>query len=615
MRTLFTKLMAALTLLSVVNVGCKKHEETKAPTVTIVEDSVVVTHNSAMLFAKVTDKGGADVTECGFCYAKQGEIFDTLFCAGSNDLFSVELTDLSPSTAYSCKAFADNAAGRGYSETFSFTTLDTPAPVVKTFDVTNITPNSAMAHGQVVSDGGLEVIERGVCYDFGSHPTIEDAHIACGSGIGRFDCQLTGLPSEQVYYIRAYAVCAEGVYYGNEKVFGTSAIPLEVHTIKVSDVTSTRVEAFGRVSNAGGYEVTERGFCWSTEPNPTIENRHVWAGTGMGDYSWHFSGLERGVTHYVRAYAINENEIAYGEELEFIPTDIVTTWPDGVLPGSFSVSEDRKVRFSQGNLQYNPSGGVWRFAEYQWDFVGGESDVDYIGTVYENGVRCDNSLVSVNYSGWVDLFGWGTSGWDNGNVYYQPYDYSSHSNVSAFYGPPGNYDLTGEYAQSDWGSNSISNGSSRQWRTITAEELYYLLFERATPSYLRFVKAKVAGVRGMILLPDDWSPATYYFRGVNLNIDYSVNLVPGRDWLDVLEPAGAVFLPAAGYRFNDIYWNGISLSQHTSGSYWTSTQGTSVDSATEFYFEGCEEGSVAPDLMSENCFRSNGNSVRLISDE
>lgn len=166
MKTLFTKLMAALTLLAVVTVGCKKHEETKAPTVIIVEDSVVVTHNSAMLFAKVTDKGGADVTECGFCYAKQGEIFDTLFCAVGNDLFSVELTDLSPSTAYSCKAFADNAAGRGYSVTLDFTTLATPAPVVKTFDVTNITPNSALAHGQVVSDGGFEVIERGVCFDF-----------------------------------------------------------------------------------------------------------------------------------------------------------------------------------------------------------------------------------------------------------------------------------------------------------------------------------------------------------------------------------------------------------------------------------------------------------------
>ena len=607
--------MAVLTLLAVVTVGCKKHEEKKAPTVVIVEDSIVVTHNSALLFAKVTDKGGTDVMECGFCYAKQDEAFDTLFCAGSDGFFSVELTGLSPSTAYSCKAFADNATGRGYSETFSFTTLDTPAPVVKTFEVTDITTNSAKAHGQVVSDGGLEVIERGVCFDTESHPTIDDAHLASGAGVGRFDCQLTELQPETVYYLRAYAVCAEGVFYGNEKIFGTNAFPLEVHTRSVSDITSTRVQGIGEVVGDGGYEVMERGFCWSTEPLPTIEDRHVWAGTGMGEFSWHFSGLERGVTHYVRAYAINENEIAYGEELEFVPSGVVTSWPDGVLPGSFSVSEDRKVRFSQGNLQYNPSEGVWRFAEYQWDFVGGESDADYVGTVYENGVRCDNSLVSMNYNGWVDLFGWGTSGWDNGNVFYQPYDYSSHSNVCALYGPPGNFDLTGEYAQADWGSNSISNGGSRQWRTITAEELTYLLFDRVTPSFMRFVKAEVAGIRGLILLPDDWSPSTYHFRAINVDLDYSVNLVQGRDWLDVLEPAGAVFLPAAGNRFNDLYWNSILQSLHTYGSYWTSTQGTGVDYATELAFSGYEEGYVSYSFVNESSYRSNGDSVRLILDE
>ena len=99
--------------------GCKKPEENKAPTVIVVEDSIVVTHNSAILYANVTAKGGSDVTECGFCYAKQGENSDTLFCAGSDGFFSVELTDLLPSTAYSCKAFADNAIGRGYSETFT----------------------------------------------------------------------------------------------------------------------------------------------------------------------------------------------------------------------------------------------------------------------------------------------------------------------------------------------------------------------------------------------------------------------------------------------------------------------------------------------------------------
>lgn len=617
MRTLFTKLVAALTLLAVVTVGCKKIGGTKVPTVVVIEDSVVVTHNSAMLYAKVTDNGGIEVSKCGFYCSKVGDTSDTLYCEMNNGMFFLEQTALLPMTEYTCTAFADNDVGRGYSETFTFTTLGEPAPVVKTYEVTDITINSAVAHGQVVSDGGQEVLGRGVCFDTEAHPTIEDQHVVAGSGIGRFDCRLTDLPSETVYYIRAYAVCAEAVYYGEERLFSTAVIPMEVHTMAVSDVTATRVEAFGKVVHDGGYEVTERGFCWSAEPLPTIEDRHVWAGTGLGEFSWHFSGLERGVTHYVRAYAVNEEGVTYGEALEFVPSDQVSPWPDGVLPGLFSVSADRKVRFSQGNLQYKPNEGEWRFAEYQWDFVGGESEVDYVGTVYENGVRCDNGLVSENYSGWIDLFGWGTSGWNNGNVYYHPYDYSSHSNVSAFYGPPGNYDLTGEFAHADWGiHNPVSNGGYRQWRTITAEELTYLLFERATPSYLRFVKAEVAGIRGMILLPDDWSAAIYNFSRVNsVFIDYSVNVVSGKDWLEVLEPVGTVFLPAAGERFDDIYWNSIEHSLHTYGSYWTSTQGSSVDHATELSFGGYEDGVYFSELVSPRAFRSNGESVRLITDE
>ena len=634
MRTQFTKLMTVLTFLAVVIVGCKKHEENKTPTVVVVGDSIVVTHNSAMLCAKVTAKGGYDVTECGFCYAKQGENFDTLFCAGSNGFFSVELTGLLPSTAYSCKAFADNAIGRGYSETFNFTTMDNLAPKVKTFEVTDIAINSAVAHGQVVSDGGLEVVERGVCFGFESHPTIEDAHVASGSGVGRFDCQLTNLSPETVYYIRAYAVCDEGVFYGEERLFGTAVIPMEVHTTAVLDVTGTRVRAKGEVVHDGGLDVTECGFCWGTEPQPTIEGLHIKASYGMGEFGCYFSGFERGVTHYVRAYAINEEGVAYGEEMRFVPDDLFTPWQSGTLPGAFSVAPGRQVRFSQGNLQYKPSDFVWRFAERQWDFVGGACQGEQIGdinfaTVFENGIQCDNiCVVNANYAGWIDLFGWGTSGWNNGNTYYQPNDYAGYVFLSDLYGPPGTFDLVGDYAQADWGTNIISNGGLGQWRTPTSDELLYLLTERNTPSGMRFVMADVAGVRGMVLLPDDWNGAVYSFFGINELAYYGINEITGREWLEVLEPAGAVFLPAAGDRFQYSAYNGLffdwfgnelfyTLSDpgnpyepsFVSGTYWT----VSTDNGTSAYAMFVRTWGEAEWLVG-SMDRCVGCSVRLVTD-
>ena len=635
MKTTFTKVMAALVLVVAVMASCKKPaEEVRIPTVAVVEDSITVTHNTALLYAEVTDKGGAEIMGRGFCFGTTGGAVDTLFGHGSDNMFSLELKNLTPATSYTYRAFADNEAGRGYSETFTFTTQAEPNPVVKTYFPNEITYCTALVIGSVVSNGGQEVGERGICYSTNGTPTIDGPHVASGSGLGRFECLLTDLAANTKYNIRAYAVCTEGVYYGNENYFYTEGLPMEVRTISVGDITATRVWVDGEVVRDGGLPVTERGFCWSTEHLPTIDGHHVWSGYGVGGFSHYFSGLQRGVTHYVRAYAINEDGVVYGEELEFVPDDPFMPWSDGTLPGLFSISADQQVRFSQGNLQYNPSGSVWRFAERQWDFVGGEGCYCYIealdeytyysmGTVYKDGVKCDNTLVYGNYEGWVDLFGWGTSGWDNGNVYYRPYDYTSHDYDHPFYGPVGNYDLTGDYANADWGVyNTISNASSRQWRTLSAAEWNYLLMERETPSGIRFAKAIVAGVRGLVILPDDWSASTYYLRSINTNIDYIVNKISGGDWLDVLEPAGAVFLPAAGDRYQAVngeskvyYWNDDLYSGYSFGHYWTTTHGVGVDYASQMFFYGSEEGMYNPYLLNDMGSRSTGNSVRLISVE
>ena len=443
-------------------------------------------------------------------------------------------------------------------------------------------------------------------------------------------------------------MCTKGVYYGDQLVFDTKMLPMAVRTISVSDVTGSRVKAAGEVIRDGGYEVKECGFCWGVGHNPTIDGLHMKVDVRKCTFESYFSGLEKGQTHYVRAYAINEEGVAYGDELEFVPDDPFMPWPEGTLPGLFSVSEDHQVRFSQGNLQYCADYNVWRFAEDQWDFVGGSGwdyelgDVNF-GTVYKDGAKCDNTKGYYYYDGWVDLFGWGTSGWNNGNVYYHPCDYTSYVPDCSFYGPRGNFDLTGEYAHADWGvHNIISNGGSRQWRTPSAEEFLYLLDERITPSGMRFTMAVVAGVRGMILLPDDWDASTYPLGAVNVSASYFENKITAGEWLDVLEPAGAVFLPAGGERYQfpwydgvwyDLYgagfqfggmaywynhWNNPALtSSHTSGSYWTASQFlgdevAGVDNAFSLNINSMDNYAFE-DVIA--CIRCNGRSVRLISDE
>jgi hypothetical protein len=506
-------------------------------------------------------------------------------------------------------------------------------PLVDTYTVKDITYCSAVPSGIVLSGGGQEVIERGICYGAEPVPTIEGMHVALGSGVGPFECQITDLLPDTRYYICAYAICTKGVYYGDQLAFDTKPLPLEVLTGGLSDVTGSRVKAEGRVTRDGGYEVTECGFCWGTEHEPTIEGLHIKASVGLGKYSCYFSGLQQGQTHYVRAYAVNEEGVAYGEEVEFVPNDPFLPWPDGTLPGLFSVSENRKVRFSQGNLQFNPDDNVWRFAEDQWDFVGGTCLDDSlgemnVGTVYANKAKCDNTKVFKYYPGWIDLYGWATSGWDNGNLYYKPYDYACHISIwgltsdCGYYGPLGNYDLSGEYAQADWGvHNPIINGGSRQWRTPRADEFNYILLQRETPSGIRFAKAVVGGVRGMVVLPDDWNASVYPLNEVNIDCDYYVNKITCGEWLDMLEPAGAVFLPAAGRRYQEVGETQILLGyQETStyycdGNYWTSSScDGKVDCAKVIWFSGTDGAYYYPYFEYE-VWRCYGFSVRLVSDE
>lgn len=647
MKTRFTFSMTVFSLLAALlfAAGCEK---TTAPKVAMVESSAVLGYDKAVVVAQVVDDGHGTITERGFCYGKPGETPDTLLCTGSENPFSVELLDLLPTTEYSCTAFAVNEAGRGSSEAFVFTTLDLPGLEVKTYDLTELTYNSAEAHGRVENIGGPTVLECGVCYSTEENPTIDDMRVVADVTIGSFDCLLRDLTAETWYYLRAYAVCPDGPHYGREKSFLTDVLPLEVKTIAVSDVTATRAKVEGMVIRDGGYEVTECGFCWSTEHDPTIEGLHVKASVGLGGFTYYFSGFESGQTHYVRAYAINEVDVAYGDELEFVPYDHFIPWANGALPGLFSVSPDRQVRFSQGNLQYYPDDNKWRFAERQWDFVGGTcwgSDIGdmNVGTVYANGTQCDNTKVWKYYEGWIDLFGWGTSGWNNGNEYYHPYDFSGYQFDCASYGPPGNFDLAGEYVQSDWGvHNTISNGASRQWRTPSADELLYLLTERTTLSGIRFVMAAVAGVQGMIVLPDDWNEATYYLSAANEFVNYSTNTITGMEWLELLEPAGAVFLPAGGERYqytgsNGVYfdwfdnensvdnggWMWMSNLNYSpfyiSGSYWTSSQyfggyPVGVSNAVALKISTFEKARYTEGFFA-TALRCKGYAVRLVSDE
>ena len=266
---------------------------------------------------------------------------------------------------------------------------------------------------------------------------------------------------------------------------------------------------------------------------------------------------------------------------------------DGLLPGAFSVSATQQVHFSQGNLQYKAFTNVWRFAEHQYDYVGSA-----------------NSNISSTYSGWIDLFGWGTSGWNSGAVCYQPW---STSLTNSDYYPGGAYTngLTGAYAEADWAyHNAISNGGNfaHMWRTLTQAEWRYLLYTRANASS-KYGTGNINGVGGLIILPDDWTlPSGCSFTsGVTSTSNYSwtLNSYTLAQW-SLMEAAGAVFLPAAGHRYGTSA-NYVNLE----GGYWTSTP-LDTENACDYAYATClVSGQVETNTIP---YRHVGCSVRPVRD-
>ncbi len=213
--------------------------------------------------------------------------------------------------------------------------------------------------------------------------------------------------------------------------------------------------------------------------------------------------------------------------------------------GVFSVAEGKTVTFSKGNLQYHPANDEWRFALDQTDYIGDA-----------------NNNISVDYNGWIDMFGWGTGDCPTKTS-------TSYDNYQTFV---------------DWGTNKIGNDTPNTWRTLSEDEWKYIFYGRTNAQSL-FALGCVHGINGVIILPDNWNTPEgidfvastakglywdiwyYYNKSAN---NFQHNYYTFVEWLN-MERAGAVFLPACGYRSGKVtyfsrvhghYWNDGSSSNN-----------------------------------------------------
>ncbi|MFC4219594.1 hypothetical protein [Flagellimonas marina] len=206
-------------------------------------------------------------------------------------------------------------------------------PSVTTGTATNITINSVEINGNVTNDGGGQVTSRGFVWDTSSTPTMDNNITTNGTGEGVFNTTISNLEESTEYFVRAYATNSEGTSYGNEVSFETGSSSIVLTTLEATEVSESSAVSGGSITINGEITINIKGLCWSTEPNPTIENDKTEQGDSADEFQTTINGLSPNTTYYARSYVISGEDVYYGNQISF------TTEPGMILLSTKEIIE------------------------------------------------------------------------------------------------------------------------------------------------------------------------------------------------------------------------------------------------------------------------------------
>lgn len=285
-----------------------------------------------------------------------------------------------------------------------------------------------------------------------------------------------------------------------------------VTTGTAGSITTNSATVSGNSVAGAGYTIGGRGVCYGTAGNPTVGGagcNSVEAENGYGSFDANITGLVKNTTYHYRAYAkIGDASYVYGEDKTFT----TSSNPAGTIDGVFTInSSGNKVYFSKSNMYATDSDNTnCYFSTNQWDYVATSTTANphslFKWSVVANG-NDDPKTITIDGVGWRIM------------------------------------------TSAEWKYVTGLDGNRRG--DVTKDGIFY-------------AKANVAGVNGVILLPDNWDKNHYTLNNTNeTGANYTVNTINIETWNSSLAPYGCVFLPAAGFSYGN---------DGTLGYYWSSTE-------------------------------------------
>ena len=225
-----------------------------------------ITATSAALEGTVGYTCGKAITERGFLISKgQGSPERKVV---TDDQFTLTIDNLDFGTKYNYQAYATSEIGTGTGELKEFVTLS-GNPEMETKPATSIAAYTVTLNGEITSDGGSPIKERGFCYATTEAPTVEDNKVQVEGTIGDLTCEASDLIPATKYYACVYAINGKGTHYGNVVEFTTEAVPVSSITLSKTTLTLDKGKSEHLIATILPEDATDKTVTWSSS-NPSI---------------------------------------------------------------------------------------------------------------------------------------------------------------------------------------------------------------------------------------------------------------------------------------------------------------------------------------------------------
>ena len=298
---------------------------------------------SGVEYINFKSNGGDQSAISGVCWNTSGTptIYSNNREAGS-DLGSkaIVLNELITAKDYYVRSYSINKNGTFYGKELTFKTKSKTAEVV-TSSPQNVEPYSAELGGNVTSDGGADVSEKGICVNTTGNPDLHDRTIKIATGLGVFSTVVDSLKPNKDYYCRAYAINSSGIAYGEVQPFKTPSTTVSLSLNAIDNETTDGGEIHYAINDFGGIDATEVGLCYNKTGMLLRSIGMLPLIPALVIIIFQFPDFVPIPSYYVRIYAINTNGTVYSDELELKtisnPAKLTLTAPSSTTNQTISV--------------------------------------------------------------------------------------------------------------------------------------------------------------------------------------------------------------------------------------------------------------------------------------